>query len=147
MSMLEHELNDLKKAKNLLENPGIAAKLTSLIGMPIEKGFKLLPANWKKNIGEITNTALMKAADAATFTMKNAPGDGSSNVIHKIAVATSGGIGGFFGLPALAIELPISTTIMLRSVADIARSEGENINDSGNESRLYRSLRFRRPNQ
>jgi len=57
------------------------------------------------------------AADAATFTMKNAPGDGSSNIFHKIAVATSGGIGGFFGLPALAIELPISTTIMLRSVA------------------------------
>ena len=134
MSILEHDLKDLKKAKNLLENPGITAKLTSLIGMPIEKGFKLLPANWKKNIGEITNAALMKAADAATFTMKNAPGDGSSNVFHKIAVATSGGIGGFFGLPALAIELPISTTIMLRSVADIARSEGENINDTGTKA-------------
>jgi hypothetical protein len=42
-------------------------------------------------------------------------------------VATTGGIGGFFGLPALAIELPISTTIMLRSIADIARSEAETI--------------------
>jgi len=30
-------------------------------------------------------------------------------------------------LPALAIELPVSTTIMLRSIADIARSEGENL--------------------
>ncbi|EOJ5599345.1 TPA: EcsC family protein, partial [Escherichia coli] len=29
-----------------------------------------------------------------------------------------------FGFSALAIELPLSTTIMLRSVADIARSEG-----------------------
>jgi len=48
--------------------------------------------------------------------------------LHKLAVATSGGIGGFFGLPALAIELPISTTIMLRSIADIARSEAETIN-------------------
>ncbi|WP_430232117.1 EcsC family protein [Paraburkholderia tropica] len=28
---------------------------------------------------------------------------------------------------ALTIELPISTTIMLRSIADIARSEGENL--------------------
>jgi len=43
-------------------------------------------------------------------------------------VATTGGIGGFFGLPALAIELPISTTIMLRSIADIARSEDETLN-------------------
>jgi hypothetical protein len=32
-----------------------------------------------------------------------------------------------FGLPALAIELPVSTTIMLRSIADIARSQGENL--------------------
>jgi hypothetical protein len=60
--------------------------------------------------------------------MKDAPGEESSNMWHKIAVATTGGIGGFFGLPALAVELPISTTIMLRSIADIARSEGETIN-------------------
>jgi hypothetical protein len=45
-----------------------------------------------------------------------------------LAVAATGGLGGFFGLPALAIELPVSTTIMLRSIADIARSEKETIN-------------------
>ena len=127
MSITANDLNDLKGAKSLLDNPGLAAKLTNLIGMPIEKGFKLLPENWNKKIGEITKTALMKAANVATFTMKNTPGEGASNIIHKLAVATSGGIGGFFGLPALAVELPISTAIMLRSIADIARSEGENI--------------------
>lgn len=42
-------------------------------------------------------------------------------------MAISGGIGGAFGLVALAVELPISTTIMLRSIADIARSEGEDL--------------------
>jgi hypothetical protein len=46
---------------------------------------------------------------------------------HKFAAATSGAVGGAFGLFALSVELPISTTIMLRSVADIAKSEGENI--------------------
>lgn len=39
----------------------------------------------------------------------------------------SGAAGGAFGLPALAIELPVSTAIILRSIADIARSEGESI--------------------
>lgn len=129
MSISANDLNDLKKAKSLLDNPGLAAKLTNLIGMPIEKGFELLPENWKQNIGEITKTALIKAANLATFTMKNTPGEGASNIFHKLAVAASGGIGGFFGLPALAIELPISTAIILRSIADIARSEGENINN------------------
>lgn len=44
-------------------------------------------------------------------------------------VTLSGAIGGAFGLPALAVELPVSTTIILRSVADIARSQGENIRE------------------
>jgi hypothetical protein len=34
-------------------------------------------------------------------------------------------VGGGFGLAALPVELPISTIIMLRSIGDIARSEGE----------------------
>jgi hypothetical protein len=34
--------------------------------------------------------------------------------------ALSGGVGGFF-------ELPLSTTIIMRSIADIARSEGEEV--------------------
>ena len=121
------DLNDLKKAKTLLENPGIAAKITNLLGTPIEKGFELLPDNWNVKVGELTQEALSKAVHAAVFTMKDSPGEGASNSWHKIAVATTGGIGGFFGLTALAVELPISTTIMLRSIADIARSEGEAI--------------------
>jgi hypothetical protein len=40
---------------------------------------------------------------------------------------TSGAVGGAFGLPALIVELPVATTIMLRSIADIARSEGEDL--------------------
>jgi EcsC protein family len=127
MTFQQTDLNDLKKAKMLLENPGIAAKITNLLGVPIEKGFELLPDNWNKKIGEVTQAALSKAVHAAVFTMKDAPGEEASNVWHKIAVGITGGIGGFFGLPALVIELPISTTIMLRSIADIARSEGEPI--------------------
>jgi len=127
MELKISDLNDLKKAKMILENPGIAAKITNLIGIPIEKGFKLLPDNWNEKIGEVTQTALTKAVHAAIFTMKDSPGEETSNIWHKLAVATTGGIGGFFGLPAMSIELPISTTIILRSIADIARSEDENI--------------------
>lgn len=123
----EHDKKELQVAKNLLENPGLAAKVTNLIGTPIEKGLGLLPDNWNKNIGEVTQTALLKASDAAIFTMKDILGEASSNIWHKLGVAVSGGVGGFFGIAAIAIELPISTSIMLRSIADIARSEGESI--------------------
>ncbi len=127
MTFQQTDLNDLKKAKTLLENPGIAAKITDSLGTPIEKGFELLPDNWNVKVGEVTKEALSKAVHAAVFTIKDSPGEEASNYWHKIAVATTGGIGGFFGLTALAVELPISTTIMLRSIADIARSEGEAI--------------------
>jgi len=42
-------------------------------------------------------------------------------------VLMSGAVGGFFGLPGLIVELPISTTLMLRSIAAIARGEGEDL--------------------
>ncbi len=123
----EQDRKELQVAKRLLENPGIASKVTSFIGSPIEKGLGLLPDNWNKSIGDVTQTALLKASDAAIFTMKDIPGEASSNIWHKLGVAASGGVGGFFGISVIAIELPISTSIMLRSIADVARSEGESI--------------------
>ena len=37
MTFQEQDLYDLKKAKTLLENPGLAAKIANLLGTPIEK--------------------------------------------------------------------------------------------------------------
>lgn len=93
------DLKELQFAKSLLENPGIAAKLTNLIGTPIEKGFGLLPKNWKAKIGAIAETALTQASNAAIFTMKDLPGESSSNFLHKLGVAVSGGVGGFLVYP------------------------------------------------
>lgn len=128
MNITQQDLQELKDAKALLENPGFAAKITNFIGKPFEKGLEILPEDWKDKLVDITQKSLLKAANVAVFTMKDKPSTKSSNITHKIAVATSGGVGGFFGLAGLAIELPISTTIMLRSIADIAREQGEPIN-------------------
>lgn len=129
VTISEVDQKSLQTAKSLLENPGVAVKITNMLGAPIEKGFELLPKDWNKNIGDVVQSALLKASDMATLTMKDVPGEESSNIWHKLGVAISGGVGGFFGVAALAIELPISTSIMLRSIADIARSEGESISD------------------
>jgi hypothetical protein len=53
----------------------------------------------------------------------------ASRLLHKALAAASGAVGGGFGLAALPVELPISTIIMLRSIGDIARSEGEDLAD------------------
>ena len=123
----EH-LVELQTAKQLLENPGFAIKVSNLLGKPIEKGVELLPSKWQERVGDFTRDALMMALQGALLTM----GKESSQaypLLHKAAATASGAMGGFFGLPALAIELPVSTTIMCRSIADIARLNGEDLND------------------
>lgn len=117
---------DLHYAKSLLETPGLTARLANVIGIPLEKGFALLPKGWSDVVHRATRTALLRALQAAVATMRSKPKQ-SSNRFHKLMAGTTGGIGGVFGLIALPIELPISTTIILRSIADIARSEGHNI--------------------
>ena len=127
MPLSSEEREQLTKAKFLLENPSLAAKITGAIGTPIEKGFGRLPAGWQASIQKATKKALMSALKVAVGTMNNKKINPSSPKLHKGLVALSGAVGGAFGLPALAIELPVSATIMLRSIADIARSHGEEI--------------------
>ncbi|KQP85435.1 peptidase [Methylobacterium sp. Leaf113] len=56
----------------------------------------------------------------------------SSTFGHKAMAAASGAVGGAFGLATLAVELPLSTTLMLRSIAQIAQEEGEDLSDPEN---------------
>lgn len=51
---------------------------------------------------------------------------------HKAMAALSGAVGGAFGIATLPVELPVSTTLMLRSIAQIAREEGEDLSDPEN---------------
>ncbi len=124
------ELLSLKKAKQLLENPGIAIKLSSMIANPIQKGLDLLPENWNSKLAEITQNSLLKAANVAIFTMRDKETVTSNNLLHTVAAGTTGTLGGLFGIAGLAVELPITSTIILRSIADIARSNGESINET-----------------
>ncbi|MBY5991770.1 EcsC family protein [Ferrimonas balearica] len=119
------DLDALAEARQLLEHPGLAARFSHALGGPIEAGMKRLPAGWRERVNGVTHSALQQAVKAAVHTLNRDVQPKPANRLHKLAVATSGGVGGFFGLPALAVELPLSTTVMLRAIADIARSEGE----------------------
>ena len=127
MTLSSAEIEDLRRAKLLLENPGLAAKISNFVGAPIEKGFALLPKKWNAVVNDATRKSIETALHVALWTMDHNRAESPSNWWHKLAVGTTGAAGGVFGLPALAIELPVSTTIMLRSIADIARSQGENL--------------------
>ena len=116
----------LLRAKLVLEHPGLAARIADVIGRPIEAGLASLPDRVQHAIGSATYAALRVALHAAVFTL---PGDTarSSQRLHAVAVGLAGAAGGFFGLAALPAELPVSTLIILRSIAEVARGEGEDL--------------------
>lgn len=126
MAMSSKDLTDLRYAKRFLENPSLAARIANAVGAPIEKVIHRLPEGTQEIINAAATKALQTALEFAIATMDD-PRQDAANLIHKMIVAAIGAAGGAFGPTALAIELPVSTTIMLRSIADVARSEGERI--------------------
>ena len=127
--LTDEELADLRRARLMLEQPSMASRLTKLVGRPIEGAFKALPFGWNRAIHTASGSALSKATRVATWTMMNKKGRPSSDGFHQCVSMVSGGLGGSLGLATLIWELPFSTTLMLRSIADIARSEGHSLRD------------------
>jgi hypothetical protein len=126
------DLGALQRAKLELESPAFAMKLTSIVGAPLEKLISRMPSVANEKVNDATQAALRKCLSIALRTLgrtvplaanENRP----SNLLHKFAVATTGAAGGAFGLFALPVELPVTTTLMFRSICDIARSEGEDL--------------------
>lgn len=125
--MEKRDSNDLKMAVNLLEKPGLSIRLINLLGYPIEGIVQALPRRIGQAIGNTATKAVGTAFYAALSTMNKKRHGRPFRWTHRVMVFVSGVVGGFFGLPGLIVELPISTGLMLRSIADIARSEGEEL--------------------
>src|ERR1700737_927950 len=139
------DLNALRRAKLELESPSLTMKLAGVVGSPVEKLISRMPAFANEKIADATQIALRKCLQIALRTLGRADAAASpaglpaglpspapenpNNLLHKLAVATTGAAGGAFGLFALPVELPVTTTLMFRSICDIARSAGENLSD------------------
>lgn len=121
--------HDLDAAVEALETPGVTAQMADAMGRPIESGLQRLPAKTSQTVEKATSAALRQGLNFAIRTLGER-GDGRPrNLTHKLAITGLGGVGGAMGLFALPVELPASTVVMLRSIADIARAEGEDLKD------------------
>jgi hypothetical protein len=121
----EEDLQDLRKAKVLLENISVGIQLANIAQKPIEYGLSKLPAKWQDMVSTATNKALHSAIGLLNNTFpKDQKNHRAFPNWHKAGVILSGAGGGLFGLVSLPVELPVSTGIMIRSIMDTARSEG-----------------------
>ena len=116
----------LERAYTALEHPSYAARLSSLLGAPIEQALRLLPDGWQERVNGAARGAVARAVDVAATTLGDRQ-QSRSIAPHRLLAAGSGAIGGYFGVAGLVAELPVSTLLMLRAIADIARRHGEDL--------------------
>ncbi len=118
----------LKTAKWQMEEIGWAMKGLNRMGNIIESRIKLLPQKQQTWLQRLSYKVLHTVVKSNLVSMKQGKANvGPSNKTYKALVTASGAIGGAFGAAAFAADLTLATKLMMRSIMDIARSEGEDL--------------------
>jgi hypothetical protein len=127
------DLAALRESVRALERSTLTGRLSAMAGKPLELIGHAIPEPARAIISDATQRALRTALSVALRMIPEAaagePARRSSGRRDTTLAAASGAIGGAFGLLALPVELPVSTTLVLRSIAEIAREEGEDLSD------------------
>jgi len=133
MDLNPSDLETLREACERLENPSLAIRLSSAVGTPVEAVTRELSKRAPEAIVDAVSKSTRKAIEVVLQTsMKSISGAGGTSPrprLHTAAAASAGAVAGLFGVQSLIVELPLTTGIMFRSIADIARAEGESPDD------------------
>src|SRR6202453_1174281 len=125
LSQIDHTA--LKQAVKSLENPNFAARLADYAGIPVNRVLGILPKIANNHLGALVRSAVMKSLDVAIDTLEDDPPPTPATWFSSFLAGVTGGVSGLIGFAALPIELPLTTTFMLRAIASIAQYEGEDL--------------------
>jgi hypothetical protein len=126
-TLSSEELAALAEAVRLLESETFANRLIRLFGDKVRAIGRVLPTSARRVAALATESALKGALRMAVRSLGVSATAKAHNRWHLAAASATGAVGGAFGLAATAFELPVSTMILLRSVAGIAREHGEDL--------------------
>jgi hypothetical protein len=121
---------ELARAVVQLETVSLASRIAGMVGTPVEALRSRLPSGVQSMLDGAVRKALATAMRAA---LKAAPAANPTPLptswLHRGLAVASGAAGGALGLPGTLVELPVSTTLLLRQIAAIAAEHGENLSD------------------
>jgi hypothetical protein len=124
----------IKNAKSSMENIGLAMRGLNSLGGTLEIGINKIPVKQRLWLQQIVNKTLVALVKGNLKTMqKGKTFKKPSNKSYKALVTATGSASGFFGsttgvgTAVFASELALSTKFIMRSILDIARSEGEDV--------------------
>jgi len=126
-TLAPEDLDDLRRAVALLSGRSFAARAAYSLGQRATALSGAIPLSVREAALRASETALKAALRAAIRSVKRAPTATAKIGRDRALVALTGAVGGGMGFLGSAVELPISTTLMLRSIAAIAREQGEDL--------------------
>jgi len=121
---------ELEAAVAILEGVSLPVRLAAIVGRSVEALKRNLPGPAQRLLDATVRRALQAALKAALRSEPDRnPTPLPQSWLHRGLVAASGAAGGALGLPGTVLELPVSTTLLLRQIAAIAAEQGEDLSD------------------
>ena len=122
------DFESLKSAHRSMEHISWAMKRLNKLGTVFETGIDKLPEKQLKWLHTVSQKVLLTVVKVNLKTMETGKLNlRPLNSRYKVLATSSGILGGTFGAAAFAADLTITTKLMMRSIMDIARSEGESL--------------------
>ena len=87
----------------------------------------MMPGFASDRFNKVVEAAILNCLNAAIRSIEPRSRRPPARRASSVLVGLGGGVSGFFGIAALPLELPVTTTLMLRAIADIARHHGEDL--------------------
>ena len=125
--LMARDRQALTRAASLLEQPSFATKVADVVGRPVIGALAMLPGVADRQLTRVIEAAILKCLSIAIDSLEGTPASQPSRWVPRVATGITGGLGGLFGALALPIELPLTTALMLQTIADIARHQGEDL--------------------
>lgn len=141
--MTSDEKTFLKVAYQFLENPSFVTRVSDYLGKPLALTLERLPYKLQNKIASGSVIALKKSVDLAHRSLFDVKKEkytdhhsGVNRFTHNLATMATGFMGGFFGGPGVILELPITTTLIMRSIL----AQGKNYEHISKEELIANSL-------
>lgn len=121
-------------AQQYADANGLLMKLINLAAGKLESGLAVLPASTQKQLNDVIRLALNTSYEAAARTNVDTDSNGivsrtvsklSGDKAHKAAALATGAAGGLGGIGTTVVEIPVTISLIFRSVQNIAAQYDE----------------------
>ena len=162
--LTEQEKRQLWEAAVVMaDSRGVLVRLTGVFGRQVEGlraalnqvGEKMVGAAWSdlmQRMQDAVEDVLWSSYSCATFGLEAAPqfirpSQPRKNKLHRLVTTVSGAASGFIGLPGTVIDIPFTTTTILRSIAEVARDFGEDLSSENTRRACLEVIAFGVPGE